>query len=225
MPYENPLPNPVVASLANRAVAFRAPQYDQTLQQKFWPHVYNELPNTGTNVGRLQVITGNDAAPLAVELIGTITGSAPQADGDLHLAFRPDPQESAFPTNQNAAQPNSPEPPLEAEIIYAGRVTQADAQKAKIGFTNPIAASQLGRGTRVKIAGPLIYDRAHGKPGAGNNVGYGLEIHPICSLTVLGAGAAPAAAGAGRAAGGRSKPKRKAKAKRPSTPRRRAKRR
>jgi hypothetical protein len=224
MPYRNPLPASVVASLASRAAPFRAPQYDQTLQQKFWPHVYNELPGTGTNIDRLQVITGTDAAPLAVELSGTITGSAPQKDGDLHLAFRPDPQSAAFPTNEDAAQPNSTEPPLEAEIIYAGPVTQPDAQKAKIGYTNPILISQLGRGSRVKIAGPLIFDRAHGRLGTGNKVGYGLEIHPICALTVLAAGAAPVGGGGGRVAGRRSIPTRKGKPSPPSATRRRSKR-
>src|SRR5260370_33356859 len=178
MPYRNPLPAPIVASLASRAAPRRAPQYDQTLQQKFWPHVYNELPGTGTNVDRLQVITGTDAAPLAVELSGTITGRAPQHDGDLPLAFRPDPQSAAFPTNEDAAQPNSTEPPLEAEIIYAGPVTQADAQKTKIGYKNPILTTQPGRGTRVKIAGPLICHRAHGRLGHGGRVGIGPDSCP-----------------------------------------------
>ena len=179
MPYKKPLPAPVVASLMQRLAPYRAPQYDHTLQSKFWPHVYNELPGTGTNTDRLQVITGTDSAPVAVQITGTITQKTPQKDGDLHLAFTPD--DAAFPTNQASG-----EQPLEAEIIYAGRVTQPDAAKAQIGYKNPILIAQLKKGTRVQIAGPVIFDRAHGSLSTGNNVGYGLEIHPIAALTVLG---------------------------------------
>lgn len=187
MAYKNPLPASLVASLAQRAAPFRAPQFDKPLQEKFWKHVYNELPGTGTQTDRLQVITGTDATPLAVQISGTITEKTPQKDGDLHLGFKPDAKDSAIPTNQEATQANSKVPSLEAEIIYAGRVTQPDAQKAQIGYKNPILISQLKPGTRVKIAGPLIFDRAHGRVGTGDNVGYGLEIHPICALTVLAA--------------------------------------
>jgi len=184
MAYKKPLPASVVAALAQRATPFLAPKYDKALQQKFWPHVYNELPGTGTNTDRLQVITGTDSLPVAVQISGTITEKTPQKDGDLHLAFTPD--DAAFPINKSPG-----EQPLEAEIIYAGRVTQTDAEKAQIGYKNPILITQLKKGTRIQIAGPLIFDRAHGVLSTGNNVGYGLEIHPIAALTVLPAGAAP----------------------------------
>jgi hypothetical protein len=55
-------------------------------------------------------------------------------------------------------------------------------------------------------------------------VGYGLEIHPICALTVLAAGAAPVGGGGGRVAGRRSIPTRKGKPSPPSATRRRSKR-
>ena len=40
--------------------------------------------------------------------------------------------------------------------------------------------------TRIQAAGPLIFDRAHGKPAAdGRNVEIGLEIHPLVGMTLL----------------------------------------
>jgi hypothetical protein len=179
--YGPPLVGSVIANLAQRVASFRAPHYDQTLQGEFWAHVYNELPGSGTNQDRLQVITGTNPAPLAVQITGTITQSPkPEADGDLHLSFQPDDQN--FPTNQDSA-----EPPLEIEIIYAGPVTQSDAKQAETGYTNPFDVSQLASGTRIQVAGPLLYDRAHGRVAAAGNVLYGLEIHPVVGMTLLNA--------------------------------------
>jgi len=176
--YGPPLVASVAANLEQRVAAYRAPQYDQTLQAEFWPHVYNELPGTGTNVDRLQVITGTNQAPVAVQITGTITQTKAEKDGDLHISFQPD--DPNFPTNHDGK-----EPPLELEIIYAGPVTQPDAQKAHQGYTNPFDISQLASGTRIQAAGPLIFDRAHGKVDAAGNVQYGLEIHPLAGMTVL----------------------------------------
>lgn len=181
--YGPPLPATVVANLEQRVASYRASQYDQSLQQTFWPHVYNELPGTGNNTDRLQVITGTNQAPLAVQITGTVTQTKHEADGDLHISFKPD--DPGFPTNQSAA-----EPPLEVEIIYAGPVTQADAKQAQQGYTNPFDISQLSPGVRIQAAGPLIFDRAHGRVDAGGNVQYGLEIHPLAGMTVL-SGPAP----------------------------------
>ncbi len=64
-------------------------------------------------------------------------------------------------------------------------MTQADAQRAKQGYTNPFDISQLTPGTRIQAAGPLIFDRAHGRVDASGNVQYGLEIHPLAGITVL----------------------------------------
>jgi len=177
--YKPPLVSSLVASLDQRVAADRAPQYDQTLKDEFWKHVYNELPGSGPNTNRLQVITGTTQAPLAVQVKGTIQSTKLEPDGDLHIAFQPD--DPSFPTNQAAG-----ESPLELEIIYAGPVTQADAKQAQAGFKNPFDISQLGPGTRIQAAGPLIFDRAHGKPSAdGKNVDIGLEIHPVAGITVL----------------------------------------
>ena len=185
--YKPPLVGSVVANLAQHVASFRAPHYDQDLQGKFWPHVYNELPGTGPNEDRLQVITGTNQAPVAVQITGTLTKTPnPEADGDFHISFKPD--DPRFPTNQNSA-----EPPLEIEIIYAKQVTQQDAQRAERGYKNPFDTSQLVAGTRIQAAGPLIYDRGHGVVDASGNVMYGLEIHPLVGMTVLtkGGGTAP----------------------------------
>lgn len=185
--YKPPLVSSAAANLAQRAASFRAPHYDQTLQGEFWPHVYNELPGTGTNTDRLQVITGTDSAPLAVQITGTIKKVVPEKDGDFHIYFQPD--DPTFPSNQDPA-----EPPLEIEIIYAALpVTQQDAIPAEKGYTNPFEVSQLGAGTRIQAAGPLIYDRAHGVVDAAGTVMYGLEIHPLVGMTVLSGNVAPQA--------------------------------
>ena len=183
--YGPPLASALVDALAKRAAPFRAPQYDQILQEKFWPHVYNELPGTGPYTGRLQVITGTDQVPLAVQVTGTISSTQLEPDGDLHVYFQPD--DPSFPTNQGAGQS-----PLDLEIIYAGPVSQQDAKQAEAGFTNPFVISQLTPGAHIMSAGPLIFDRAHGASTPdGNDVETGLEVHPVSGLTVLKA-AAPA---------------------------------
>jgi hypothetical protein len=177
--YGPPLITAIVTNLEQLVAPFRAPQFDETLQTDFWPHVYNELPGTGTNTDRLQVITGTNRAPLAVQISGTVTSTKPEADGDVHIAFQPD--DPAFPSNLDPS-----EPPLEIEIIYVGPVTQQDAQQAEGGFTNPFDVSQLGPGARIQAAGPLIFDRAHGRPSPdGQNVEYGLEIHPLVGMSIL----------------------------------------
>jgi hypothetical protein len=180
------LPPSVAAGLAQRAAAYRVPQVDQHLQQDIWPHVYNELPGSGTQTYRLQVITGTDQAPQAVQITGTVQSTKFEPDGDLHISFVPD--DSNFPTNQSSS-----EAPLEVEIIYAGPVTQADAKAAKQGYTNPFDTSILSSGVRIRVAGPLIYDRAHGRVDANGNVQYGLEIHPAAALEALGRPATPPA--------------------------------
>jgi hypothetical protein len=176
--YGPPLVGSVAANLDQRVAQYRAPQYDLSLQDEFWPHVYNELPGTGPRVDRLQVITGTNQAPLAVQITGTITQTKAEKDGDLHISFQPD--DPNFPTNQDGK-----EAPLELEIIYAGPVTQADAKQAHTGYTNPFDIKPLVPGTRIQAAGPLIFDRAHGKVDAAGNVQYGLEIHPLAGITVL----------------------------------------
>jgi len=176
--YGPPLVGSVAANLDQRVAQYRAPQYDLTLQDEFWPHVYNELPGTGPNVDRLQVITGTNQAPVAVQITGTITQTKAEKDGDLHISFQPD--DPNFPTNQDGK-----EAPLELEIIYAGPVTQADAKQAQTGYTNPFDIKPLVPGTRILAAGPLIFDRAHGKVDAAGNIQYGLEIHPLAGITVL----------------------------------------
>ncbi len=193
--YGPPLLASAVANLDQRVATHRAPQYDQTLQQEFWPHVYNELPGTGTNTDRLQVITGTNQTPEAVQITGTVTQTKLEPDGDLHISFQPD--DPGFPTNQGAG-----ESPLELEIIYAGPVTQADARQAQKGYTNPFDISHLVSGTRIQAAGPLIFDRAHGKADASGNVQSGLEIHPLAGMTVLSAGQGGGAGGGGAGGGG-----------------------
>jgi hypothetical protein len=177
--YGPPLAAPLVAGLEQRVAPYRAPQYDQTLQDEFWKHVYNELPGSGPYTDRLQVITGTNQAPVAIQITGTINTTKPEPDGDLHIHFQPD--DPNFPTNQGSG-----ESPLEIEIIYAGPVTQADAKQAQAGFKNPFDISQLGPGTRIQAAGPFIFDRAHGKPAPdGENANSGLEIHPLVGMTTL----------------------------------------
>jgi hypothetical protein len=183
--YKPPLVASVVAGLEQRAASFRAPQFDESLQNEFWKHVYNELPGSGINTDRLQVITGTNQAPEAVQVSGTISSTKPEADGDLHISFQPD--DPNFPTNQDSSKT-----PLEIEVIYAGPVTQHDAQPAAVGFTNPFSISQLGPGTRIQAAGPFIFDRAHGIPASdGKNVQFGLEIHPVVGMTVLSGDVTP----------------------------------
>ena len=184
--YGPPLAASLVASLDQRVASYRAPQYDQTLQDEFWKHVYNELPGSGPYTDRLQVITGTNQAPVALQITGTINATEPEPDGDLHIHFQPD--DPNFPTNQGAG-----ESPLEIEIIYAGHVTQADAKQAQAGFKNPFDISQLGPGTRIQAAGPFIFDRAHGKPAPdGKNANSGLEIHPLVGMTILSTSPTPA---------------------------------
>lgn len=150
------------------------------LQQDFWPHVYNELPVSGTRTNRLQVITGSIESPEAVQVTRTIRDTKLEPNGDRHISFQPD--DPGFPHNHDAQ-----EPPLEVEIIYAGPVSQPDAVKASKGFKNPFASldGQLKAGTRLLVAGPLIFDTAHGKVSPNGDVQYGLEIHPAVAVTLL----------------------------------------
>lgn len=179
--YGPPLITSLLGSLDQRAAPYRAPQYDQVLQSDFWPNVYNELPGTGPRTDRLQVITGTNQSPVAVEVTGTIKQTKPEKDGDLHISFQPD--DPKFPTNQDPQ-----ESPLEIEVIYAGPVSQPDAKQAQVGYTNPFDISQLVPGTRILAAGPLIFDTAHGRPTTdGTNVDFGLEIHPLSGVSILGA--------------------------------------
>ena len=60
-----------------------------------------------------------------------------------------------------------------------------------VGYTNPFDISQLSAGARIQAAGPLIFDRAHGKANAGGKVQTGLEIHPLAGMTVLTGGPPP----------------------------------
>lgn len=177
--YGSPLLSALSLKLARQVQAYRAPQYDQSLQTRFWPHIYNELPGTGPNMDRLQVITGTNQIPFAVQITGTIGRTELEPDGDLHIYFQPD--DPNFPTNQGAG-----ESPLELEIAYAGPVTQQDAKQAARGYSNPFDISTLTAGARIRVAGPLIFDRAHGRPTPdGSAVAAGLEIHPVIGLTVL----------------------------------------
>src|SRR6516164_9400428 len=183
--YKPPLVGSVTTRLAQQVAAFRAPHYDQDLQTKFWPHVYNELSGTGPNKDRLQVITGTNQTPLTVQITGTLAKTPnPEKDGDLHISFLPD--DPHFPTNQNPQEPR-----LEIEIIYSSAAVQLDAQPAEVGYKNPFDTSQLVAGTRIQAAGPLLYARAHGVVDASGNVMYGLEIHPLVGMTVLTKGGGP----------------------------------
>jgi len=179
--YGPPLGAPIVTKIEQQVASYRAPQYDETLRQDFWPHVYNELPGSGTRTNRLQVISGTIQSPEAVQITGTIMNTTPEKDGDLHISFQPD--DPKFPANHA-----SPEPPLEIEIIYAGPVSQNDARKAGQGYHNPFDIAPLKPGTRVQVAGPLIFDTAHGRVNANGDVEYGLEIHPAVSVTLLSDG-------------------------------------
>jgi hypothetical protein len=177
--YKPPLDPAVVTRYEKAAASFRAPQFDQSLQQQFWHHVYNELPNTGINTNRLQVITGTIQTPQALQLSGTVAKITPEMDGDVHIYLQPD--DPNFPTNTDSA-----EPPLEIEIIYVTHPTQPDAKRAQVGYTNPFTdVSSITPGTRIQVSGPLIYDRAHGRVDANGNVQYGLEIHPVAGLTLM----------------------------------------
>jgi hypothetical protein len=179
--YGPPLGTPILTKIEQQVASYRAPQYDETLRQDFWPHVYNELPGSGTRTNRLQVISGTIQSPEAVQITGTIMNTTPEKDGDLHISFQPD--DPKFPTNHA-----SPEPPLEIEIIYAGPVSQPDARKAGQGYHNPFDTTPLKPGTHVQVAGPLIFDTAHGRVDANGNVEYGLEIHPAVAVTLLSNG-------------------------------------
>jgi hypothetical protein len=176
--YGPPLGASVVAKVEQQVATYRAPQYDQPLRDEFWPHVYNELPGTGPRTNRLQVISGTIQSPEAVQVTGTIRSTKPEKDGDLHIEFQPD--DPKFPTNHDSA-----EPPLEIEIIYAGPVSQPDALQAERGYTNPFDITPLKSGTRIQVAGPLIFDTAHGRVDPSGVVQYGLEIHPAAAVTVL----------------------------------------
>jgi hypothetical protein len=187
--YGPPLVSALAKSLEQQVEPFRASQFDETLRTVFWRHVYNELPNTGKLTNRLQVITGTIPMPLAVQITGTVQSTKQEDDGDMHIRFQPD--DPAFPHNHDPQ-----ETPLEIEIIYAyapkPSVPPSSAQQAEGGFTDPFDPSQLGFGTRIQAAGPLIYDRAHGRPSSdGQNVDYGLEIHPLVGLTILSGTPAP----------------------------------
>ncbi len=64
-------------------------------------------------------------------------------------------------------------------------MTQADAKQAQRGYTSPFDISHLKPGTRIQAAGPLIFDRAHGRVDAAGNIQHGLEIHPLAGMSVL----------------------------------------
>jgi hypothetical protein len=172
----------LAASLEQRVEAYRAPHFDQSLQTVFWPHVYDETPGSGPHSNRLQVITGTNQAPVAIQISGTVNDVRQEDDGDLHIIFQPD--DPAFPQNQDPAEHS----PLVIEVIYDHRPNAKgqNAIPAEAGYTNPFDDSQLGPGARLLAAGPLIYDLAHGRPSSdGQNVDYGLEIHPLVGMSIL----------------------------------------
>jgi hypothetical protein len=137
---------------------------DPRCDATLWRHIYHP--------SRLHVI---DACRTVT---GTVTAVRQEADGDLHILLRPVRGERHLldSANNSLEQGN-----LVLEPICVDAVSQSDAVGACSGFSHYV--TPVSPGQRIIVTGSYVLDADHGW----------MEIHPITSITILGAPApAPA---------------------------------
>jgi hypothetical protein len=118
-----------------------------------WDHVYEPA--------RLQQINP------CVTVIGTITESDANRDGDQHFLLRLDPGQDALVNKRNQKKKSGD---LVLEIVCANPASQKKAKAACTGYTNPIAIPQVG--AHVAATGTYVIDSHNGWA----------EIHPVSRL-------------------------------------------
>lgn len=120
-----------------------------------WQHIYHP--------DRLQEINPD------IEVTGTVDRVKSEADGDLHVDIKLDPQYQGLINDKNVGYQHGD---LVTEVIYARHVHQTDAKGDSQGFKNPVDTSALVKGAHVGLIGSYVYDRAHGW----------MEIHPVADV-------------------------------------------
>jgi hypothetical protein len=98
---------------------------------------------------------------------GVITSIKTEADGDLHVRLRLDPQ---YATLINSMNTDGQHGDLVLEPVCERVVTQRDAMAACSGYTNPINVPPVG--THVVAVGAYVLDNQHGW----------MELHPLYEI-------------------------------------------
>ena len=126
-----------------------AAQCDQSL----WEYVYNP--------GRLQVLDP------CISVTGTVEETRKEADGDVHILFRLDPQYASLLNEKNISRQYGD---LVLEPICQGKVRQADAAAPCSRYDGPYFEPEIGQ--RYVVSGAYVHDADHGWN----------ELHPVTSM-------------------------------------------
>ena len=144
-----------IAPLKNAAKQFVTTGCDPTL----WPHVYHPT--------RLVKIED------CIAVTGTIQHVKPEADGDLHIQLKVDPEFEGLLNDANkTAQANS----LVLEPICQHAATQLDAISSCRDFHSNVDVPK--KGTKIRVTGSYVLDTE--KPDHGWT-----EIHPVTKIEVV----------------------------------------
>ncbi len=128
------------------------------------PHAHVYSPD------RLQLLAA------CIELTGTIDSETAQADGDYHVRLHLDlGQTCSGQPCIDAKNVSDQAGDLILEPVCENPITQADAVAACQGYHNPLVLPPLN--SHVMVMGPFVLDTDHGWN----------EIHPLESITVVGA--------------------------------------
>ncbi|MHB2017153.1 MAG: hypothetical protein ACYCW6_09435 [Candidatus Xenobia bacterium] len=137
------------------AAPFAGPDSYQSELSDLSQHIYHPY--------RLQTINPD------IQVSGTVDRVKAEPDGDLHVDLRLDPQYQGLTNAKNDQYQHGD---LVTEVVYAGPVSQSDAQDAGQGFQNPVDTSALVKGAHVSMVGSYAFDRAHGW----------MELHPVANV-------------------------------------------
>ncbi len=127
-------------------------QCDQTL----WQYVYNPT--------RLQVLDP------CISVTGSVEDVRKEADGDIHILFRLDPQFESLLNEKNVSRQHGD---LVLEPICQGNVRQADAEEPCSRYNGPYFEPQIGQ--RYLASGTYVHDADHGWN----------ELHPVTSMQTV----------------------------------------
>ena len=100
---------------------------------------------------RLQVIAA------CVRVVGTVVSSSAEADGDLHINVRVDPESADLLTAANAEEDGN----LVVEPVCLFPPVQAEAIRVCAGDVDPLAGPMPGVGARVVLEGRYVLDLQH----------------------------------------------------------------
>ena len=123
-----------------------------------WDHVYNSY--------RLAV---NQSC---ITITGTVANKINEADGDIHIRVTVDPAYSYMINSSNVSGQHGD---LVCEPLCTHTVTQSDAIASCAGYTNTVYIPNVGE--HVAVTGSYVTDNNHGWN----------EIHPVTSITIVGA--------------------------------------